>query len=338
MSSSTSSFKRKLHSWSRGVVGANVLFVLGFAFALTGGMIVYQQSENLQWANRVIKSYPGRVPEGSFLAHFMGAIEQDVFVHDHYDYYRALKEADVVFVGHSRLMRATDPLVLKSFFKKLGLKYYQLSMGHRDGFPIVVDIFERHNIRPKLLVVSGNLFFESYKSKALLRAEKRSKWESWKMLKEKEIAYPIVRNFHSLVPHINNPAGLFHLVFRDLEFGHWSSPVPREEEYPIILEANRRRYDKDDRVVRNGEKFYWWLKSRGGNMVLTWLPTSKDNLFLGEVDRIAARTGAPMLYVEESGWKTFDRSHLTEKSAKRWSILFLEKLMRRQEFRKLLGR
>jgi hypothetical protein len=241
----------------------------------------------------------------------------------------ALRRAEVLFLGNSRLMFALRPRVLDAYFAPRGLQYYVMGFGFREGAQFPMEILRRFDLRPRLVVVNADGFFGHEFSEWAREVINDNRFEAMKLQWENETAHEVRRFVHRLVPHwfdlFERPGladGDEFIAYRSRRNGTWRvSPwpsgdqavphgVPRGQAAPWTLDAAR--------------KFKRELEQRGSQLVLTFVPTpTPDTREAAHVaDELQVPLAAPMI----EGLTSHDASHLTEESAFIWSEGFVRTL------------
>jgi hypothetical protein len=88
-----------------------------------------------------------------------GDLEHQAFYHGLYQTDRRLREADVIFLGDSRVQYAFSRDNVASFFADNRAKFFVAAFGYTEGWLFPTAVLERHNVRPAVLVVNVAPFF-----------------------------------------------------------------------------------------------------------------------------------------------------------------------------------
>jgi hypothetical protein len=242
----------------------------------------------------------------------------------------ALRRADVLFLGNSRLMFALRPGVLDPFFESLGLRYYVMGFGFREGDQFPLEILRRFDIRPRLVVVNADGFFGRDVSEWAAEVMGDTRFEAVKLQWENEVAHDVRRAAHRVVPHwfdfFERPGlpddGDEFIAYRSRENGTWQvSPWPSgQDAVPLGVPAG----EAADWMLDAARAFKTELEQRGSRLVLTFVPTPSPDT--REVADVAEELDIPLAVPLISGLTTHDDSHLTEDSATLWTERFLRVL------------
>jgi hypothetical protein len=236
---------------------------------------------------------------------------------------RHLREADVLFVGTSRMMFALRSRVLTPWAVAHGIKYYALGFGHRDGDEWVLDIIRRHDLRPKLVVVNVDGFFGRARSVWANRVRRDSMFGAGKAQLEGEIGHEVRRAIHRVIPNwidlYGRPGFAFgneFIAYRSRENGTWTvSPWP--EPTMAVAEERFSIQPVGDRIGGPARAFKSELDRRGAQLVLTFVPTPDSAA--GDPVALGALLGVPVVGMGVEGLTSHDGSHLSEESAVFWS-------------------
>ena len=265
--------------------------------------------------------------DGFYLAHDRGGhIDHHVIYHGIDRHVRErLREADVLFLGNSRLMFALDTATLGEFFAPFDLQYYVLGFGHeeQDDFPL--QIMRDNDLRPSLVVVNADYFFAGRRSEWAARVLEESDFDAWKIQFEGEAAHRVRRALHRIVPHyVDLGHGLREVVlYRSREDGTWfvanefaegvSFPWPPED-----------RTLPGDAARESAAAFKRELEARGARLVLCVVPG--PDVSLHRARAFAEQLSVPMIVPNPGDLRTIDNSHLSRDSARRVARDLLEQL------------
>lgn len=258
-------------------------------------------------------------PWGSFyLAHDRGGhIDHHVLYHGIDRRARErLREADLLFLGNSRLMFALEFRIMRALMPPGTVDYYALGFGHeeQDDFPLA--IIRRFDVRPKLVVVNADQFFASESSEWAERVVEESDFDAWKVQVEGEIAHSVRRRLHRVVPHyVDLRRGEREVVlYRSRDDGTWfvandfgpgaSFAWPPDDQRQPTAEA-----------LRHAADFKHDLEARGARLVLCLVPAPAASLHRARV--LADHLGVPLLVPDATELRTIDGSHLSYDSAAR---------------------
>ena len=236
-----------------------------------------------------------------------------------------LRNAEVVFLGNSRLMFALDQGTLRRFFGEQRRSYYVLGFGHEEQDQFPVEIMRANGLRPRLVVVNADHFFGADRSDWAARVVEESDFDAWKVRTEAEAAHAVRRALHRVVPH-----------YVDLHTGQREFVIYRSREDGTWFVANEfgigSRFDwppgdserPTPESLRAAESFKREVEARGARLVLCIIPAPDASLHRAQA--VAAHLGVPLLVPQLEGLRVVDGSHLSTDSAQRVSAMLVEQL------------
>lgn len=241
----------------------------------------------------------------------------------------ALREADVLFLGNSRLMFALRPRVLDSFFGARNLDYYVMGFGFREGDRFPLEILRRFDIYPRLVVVNADGFFGRDLSDWATQVVGDNRFDALKLQHENEVTHAVRRVVHRVVPNwldvFERPGvdeGEEFIAYRSRRNGTWRvSPWPTDGRAVPALPPNQ---EAAPWTIDAARAFKSELEERGSQLVLTFVPTPTPET--REAADVAHALNVPLATPTIDGLTSYDRSHLTEDSATLWTERFLQVL------------
>jgi hypothetical protein len=266
-------------------------------------------------------------PDTYFLAHDRGGhIDHHVIYHGiDRAVQERLQQADVLFVGNSRLMFALDTDTLGRFFAPVGLRYFVLGFGHeeQDDFPL--DIIRRNDLRPSLVVVNADHFFAGLRSEWANRVIGESDFDAWKIRFEGELAHRARRALHRFVPHyVDLRHGQREVVlYRSREDGTWFIANQFSDGVDFAWPPGDRNVP-GDAARAAAREFKRELDARGTRLVLCLIPG--PDVSLHRARAFAELLSVPLIVPQAGALRTIDNSHLSRASARRVAADLLEQL------------
>lgn len=237
-----------------------------------------------------------------------------------------LRRAQVVFVGNSRLMFALQAEVLEPYFSERGVPYYVLGFGFNEGDRFPLEIIERFDLRPALVVANVDGFFATGYSEWAEQVVADDRFETYKRRWESEAAHETRRVVHQVVPNwidlFGRPgfdSGNEFIAYRSRSRGTWTvSPWPQGTTLVTPPPLDQPPLGRDETVA--AQTFAARLAARGSRLVLTAVPAPSRNG--GAPAAFAATLGVPLVAPPSRGYTTYDDSHLSEASALEWAREF----------------
>lgn len=265
-------------------------------------------------------------PSGHYLAHGRaGHVDHHVLYHglDPVSTER-LASADVVWLGNSRLLFALNRQALRSFFTPRGLSYFVLGFGHDEPFHFPSQILDRHEARPKVVVVNVDEFFVGPPSDWATRVTADSAFDGWKWWFESEASHYTRRLLHAWVPHwpdlLDNRREI--VVYRSQLDGSWLVGTWPGETGPLPVAAEAA--PPTEERIANAERFVSLMRSRGTEVIFCLVPSPRTSR--ATAMQLAEAVGVPLVAPELDNPLTIDGSHLAEESATQFAKLLLDAL------------
>jgi len=235
-----------------------------------------------------------------------------------------LRAADVLFVGHSRLMFALRPDVLRPFFADRGVSYYVMGFGFREHDRFPLQLIRRLDLRPRLVVANADGFFtgglsawaEAVNRDSPLAARKR-RWEAEAAHRVRGVAQHVLPNWFQMLGLPGLGVRRAFVAYRSRLDGTWDvSPWPEGT-------LGFRDTDLDGAPLSRGEiaaarAFKAELDGRGARLALTRVPSPEPMPGAGPA-RFAELLEVPLVLADVPALTTYDNSHLSEGSAHDWS-------------------
>jgi hypothetical protein len=243
-----------------------------------------------------------------------------------------LRRADVLLLGHSRLMFAARPGVLDRFFEARERDYYILGFGFREGERFPLAVIERFDLRPELVVVNADGFFQGALSDFGRVVVRDTPFGAWKFRIEAEAGHEARRAVHQLVPNwidlFGRPGFPWQreiVIYRARTNGAWQlSPWPQG--HALIGARDLRQPGLMPHERQAALRFKAALDRRGARLILTYVPTPRP--LGGGPALVADLLGVPLIAPAAAGLYTEDQDHLDEPSAVAWSEAFVRELER----------
>jgi hypothetical protein len=256
-----------------------------------------------------------------------GDFEHQVFYHGMLDTDRRLREADVLFLGDSRVGFAFSRSNVAAFFGDRGARFFIASFGYAEGWQFAAEVLKRHRPSPAVLVINVAPFFNASRDEPGRLSEPA----------RYAIDHPIASYVDALVIAAVQPlyarlcpsCGAEPIVVRSRKTGQW----------------DWRAFDAANGV---GVNAVFAAPSPSPEMLRRWVDTAEvqarqllshtparcivltDIPYSGPVGAFAtelgARLGASVLLPKVDGLRSFDKWHLDGRSSIAWSDAFLAEL------------
>jgi hypothetical protein len=276
-------------------------------------------------------------PDAFFISSTGDELSQMVLYHGLGDSIDHARQADILFVGDSRMPLGLREGVIVPEAQALGLRVFSLACGHVERVRFALDLIRKHDLRPRLVVVAGGPHvFEDVLSKPAEKAEKLTRWQAWNAWTEAEAAWAIQRRLHAWLPKVDwlGPGLAFPwIIYRSSRTGWWLPVREPEWSYPIGFDEEARSYEN---LLPMARELKEELDRRGAGLVLTVVPYG--NTRWGHLAYLARELGVPTVVPGFDGMFTSDGSHLNRASADRYSSLFWQQFIALPEVRSRLAR
>jgi len=236
-----------------------------------------------------------------------------------------LRQADVLFLGNSRLMFALNQSGLQAFFKDLNLRYYVLGFGHEEQDDFPARIIRKYDLRPSFVVVNVDGFFWDGQSDWASKVMEESAFDAWKLQWEAEASHVVRRRLHAVLPHyVDLKRGQREFViYRSRLDGSWFVANDFGDGEPFRWPVHDRT-EPSSRSKRSAEEFKLDVESRGAKLILVLVPAPHASAHRAQV--LADHLGVPLLTPPIAEPKTIDQSHLSLESSLRFEGAFFEEL------------
>jgi hypothetical protein len=239
-----------------------------------------------------------------------------------------LKAADVIFTGSSRTMFAFSTSEIQSYFAARGLRQYNLGFSGEEGQTFYTRLAETYRLRPRLLVIGVDPYFNPRLSAAATAAIYDWLEIGRSRMKRAQMIYrPTLCEWH----FINCSPGQY-TAFRSEKDGYflWRDVLMPDQEHPRPHESRTRDFQVDvRRGARTAKRFLARIGMPADCVVLVPMPQQEIWPKPDPLKRMAEAIGA--MYIDADTGDDLalvDATHLSYWSAKRFSAEFLRALDR----------
>ncbi len=275
-------------------------------------------------------------PEYFFIHGRQPELSQSILYHDLGDSIIHVQQADVLFIGNSRM-----PLGLRGEFllpsaDAFGIRMFSLGMGHSERVRFALDLIRKHDLRPKVVVaVGGPYFYMDLYSEMSRQAIQMSKWDAMKNQFEATSWWNIQYRLHQLVPKIEYFRKEFqpgYIYYRSSRTGWWYPSLEGSGKYPVGYAEEEASYADYLPLAR---ELHQELNRRGSVLVLTMVPYGSTRI--GHLAYFSEKLGVSVVRPEVPDLRTSDGSHLNRESARRYSHAFWAEFIALPEVRERLS-
>jgi hypothetical protein len=230
------------------------------------------------------------------------------------------RDADVLFLGNSRLQLAFSTVATADWFSAASTRYYLLGFGYGENVIFAEELLRRIRPKAKVYVINVDDFFvrsETIWVKTIFHdPQARNRYEDkrlWQRVHE-----PICKTFAAL-------CGDDLAFFRSRETGAYTWAYTWREHGQKMPVSYDQAISQDvvNRHTAAAVDFLSHLTVERKCVILTMVPTVGTKI--GNIYAIAMALGVNLVGPETlAGLQTFDGSHLDPMSAERWSQAFFQ--------------
>lgn len=241
------------------------------------------------------------------------------------------RQADIIIIGNSRGQLGYSESVMVGEARKLGLRVFNLAVGHADNVTFALDVIEKYDLRPRVLIANGGWFF--YKNNYSSWASEvvgMTPWQARKTFYEYTLGWELESRLHQHLPYLDYFAKYRYpwIHYRSEVTGWWRNTRVPQRRYPIDIGEDKKSYA---RQLPRVQELKQELDRRGTQLVLTVLPFRKVQT--GHLPYFSEQLGVPYILPPFEELATADSSHLTPDSAELASRYIWEKLLQLPQVR-----
>jgi hypothetical protein len=232
------------------------------------------------------------------------------------------RNADVLFIGNSRLQAAFSTIAVADWFSAGSARYYLMGFAYYENVTFAEELLRSIRPRAKVYVINVDDFFDRSESppvktilhdpEALHRYEVKRRWQ--------HVHQPICKTFSVL-------CGVKFAIFRSRETGAYYTEGIQEKVSPgqTVTPVSYDQVISQEVVNRNTAIAIDFLShfTQGKCVILTMVPSVRTKI--GNSEAIAKGLGMKLVTPGIlEGLQTYDGYHLDQPSAQRWSQAFLQ--------------
>lgn len=228
----------------------------------------------------------------------------------------AARQAEVIFVGNSRIQFALGTPVAAQWFDARKIPFFSLGFSHYESVTFFTPVLQRVQPRPKAYVINADRFFAEWLSPVARRVVQER--DARARYVEKRFWQ---RAHKTLCTSLGALCGHQFAVYRDVGTGQWFTSGIQPDERVPVADAAPTDVEQWPHFTELATAFVDRLSVDRRCIVLTIVPSPKTKR--AEAQAMAQALGVPFIAPEVSGLTTFDGSHLDKRSAALWSAAFL---------------
>lgn len=231
---------------------------------------------------------------------------------------RSAAEADVLFLGSSRLQFGLSSKVAADWFARRSIHHFLFGFSDTETVVFAGPVLRRLEPRAKAIVINVDRFFDDRISKPTQELL-RNNSEAWWKYRAKRAWQSFHRDLCGKAPLL---CGSSTVVYRSRTNGAWQMHGARVNEGLPVFDGPPLQSERWPEFSRIAEGFLSHLPVQRNCVLLTIVPTVETKR--AEAEAIASAVGLELVAPQVGGLRTFDGSHLDAVSAERWSSAFLD--------------
>ena len=237
----------------------------------------------------------------------------------------AIRNAQVIFVGSSKLQAAFSTKATTAYFAKQNIRFYVFGMpfGIEAGFAL--PVLKRMRASPSLLIVNADPFFIAQvpsETRDVLSGDLITLWR----LAKRAGLQRLQRVICPSLPSLCSPS--YRTIYRSANTGQWRWQESYYSEQSIPFNdflQNEFPDSKLEAAVDFGQRFLREINIDHSCIVFTGIPNN-DQDAPGIASRLARRLGVHLILPKVEPLFLLDDYHLNFATAERWSAAFLSEL------------
>jgi hypothetical protein len=225
--------------------------------------------------------------------------------------------ADVLFLGSSRMEFGFSSQTTDHLFADLAVKHYLLGFTHTENQAFVAPLLLRLKPRAKVYIVNVDQFFlpvETGPASQILHEP-----DIERRYREKRIWQQAHR---ALCTRVAKLCGHDFAYYRSRETGHWKARGTEKHDTSFTSDGPVTDQDKWQNEAMVAQQFIAALPVDRTCVLLTFVPYPGARR--AEAEGVAAAAGYELIEPPVEPLQTFDGSHLSPDSAERWSKAFYD--------------
>ena len=242
------------------------------------------------------------------------------------DAVRHLKEAEIIFMGNSKVRRAFSSKAVPAFFDPFGLRTYNLGFGYGEYDVFPRALIQKYQLTPRVLIINADYFFYNSMSIAAKNAVADVEGGVNFAVQLKKIVQAWHRDFCGT----SDKSKLFEMICQNNTVSLFRSRVDGEtiflniDESPKIPAAFVEPPPPLDVniYIENAKRFLAGINIEPRCVFLTVIPSLHTDRRIAEA--LAAEFQLSYVETGVTSYMTYDGNHLTPESAEAWVSEFLK--------------
>ncbi|MBC7578516.1 MAG: hypothetical protein H7312_14310 [Tardiphaga sp.] len=233
----------------------------------------------------------------------------------------ALKRAEVVFLGSSRMQIGFSTDEVGAYFTSRLIPYHLLGFGYTeaDAFPLM--LMKEYNVRPRVVIINTDPFFTSEMS-AMATGLISDRYAAIADAIKKKVFFKTIGIFCWMPGICTGERGS---IYRDLETGRWiwqGLLMPRSRAVAEIPAERPAGLAAMSGWIERANRFLDELKLDRRCVIFTGIPNPTFDAEAIAIE-IGRSLGVTSVVPRLEGLTSPDASHLSAPSAELWSAAFL---------------
>ncbi|MFT5135013.1 MAG: hypothetical protein ACI8XV_000034 [Arenicella sp.] len=260
-----------------------------------------------------------------------------VLYHDIGPSIKNARQADIIFIGNSRMPLGLREEFIVPLAEQAGLRVFSLGVGHGESAEFARRVIRKHQLKPKILVVLGGPHAYGHRmSKLANKTVAIDRWTAITQQLQTRGSWWFRSKLHAWMPHItfpNTPREAQYIIYRSKTTGWWHPAVEPNRQYNVSYASSDKRYE---RILPYARKFMTEMSDQDTFMVATIAPYRKTED--AHLALLKQELGIPFINPKLDNITTADSSHLQRESAARLSAEFWRQFMELPGVRERLAR
>jgi len=233
------------------------------------------------------------------------------------DVAEAAANAEVLFVGNSRMQLGFSTSATDKWFASHAARYFLLGFSHNVNVIFEAPLLRKLSPRARVYVINLNWFFRQNAgqlvrtvladSAARARYERKRDWQ------------PVHRSACRWAPFLCRNE---YVIYRSRTTGAWHVSGGEIHGMPVSYDGDSENQVTLDAYAAAAREFVASLPVDPKCIMLTYVPFVRTDT--ATAIAVAAALGMDLIAPRLDGLNTFDESHLDPPSAERWSAAFYE--------------
>lgn len=226
-------------------------------------------------------------------------------------------EAEVLFIGSSRMQFALSTATTTEWFSSPAVRYYLLGFSHTENIVFLAPLLLKLKPRAKVYVINVDRFFDDRVTPPANDLVRDSRARS--TYAERRFWQTLHKPICGVLSAICGSHAAF---FRRRDTGAWQLSGSDKFEPKAVADGSPSDQDRWAHYSTLGREFISNLPVDRRCVLLTIAPSAETRK--AEAKAIAAALGFDLVESDIDGLQTFDGSHLDRPSAERWSKAFFQ--------------